>query len=155
MPAVCPHIRRERRVGAHLRPRGGADAGRRARMLLANRRYRRRADRSVYLDYLTWDGEPDVVLARPEHGGTLWRRAWVDGVDQFDGGWPEPFRIVQNQGTGLLIHGARDWRDYHVRAAITPHLALAAGIAARVQGMRRYYALLLCAGGVARLIKAL
>ncbi len=113
-----------------------------------------RADGSVYLDYLTWDGGPDVVLARPEHGGTLWRRAWVDGVDQFDSGWPEPFRIVQNHGTGLLIQGARDWRDYQVSAAITPHLAHAAGIAARVQGMRRYYALLLCAG-VVRLVKAL
>jgi hypothetical protein len=42
-----------------------------------------------------------------------------------------------------------------VSADITPHLVTAAGIAARVQGMRRYYALLLCADGVARLVKAL
>lgn len=110
---------------------------------------------SVYLDYLTWDGEPDVVLTRPTHGGTLWRRAWVDAVDQFSDHWPEPFRVVQNSGTGLLIQGAREWRDYQVTAAITPHLAAAAGIAARVQGLRRYYALLLRAGGKAQLVKAL
>jgi len=114
-----------------------------------------RADGIVYLDYLTWDGEPHVVFTRPEHGGTLWRRAWIDGTDRFDGERHEPFRVIQNQGTGLLIQGARDWRDYQVSAAVTPHLAQAAGIAARVQGMRRYYALLLCAGGTARLIKVL
>ena len=34
-------------------------------------------------------------------------------------------------------------------------MAKAAGIAARVQGLRRYYALLLCDDGKARLIKAL
>jgi hypothetical protein len=114
-----------------------------------------RGDGSIYLDYLTWDGEPDVVFTRPAHGGTLWRRAWVDALDLFDPHWPEPFRLVQNHGTGLLIQGTREWRDYQVEARVTPHLAEAAGIAARVQGLRRYYALLLCAGGKARLVKAL
>jgi len=114
----------------------------------------RRAEGSVYLDTLTWDGEPEVTLTRPAAGGELWRQAWVNGVDQWDERWPEAFRIVQNEGTGLLIHGTREWRDYTMSAAITPYLAAAAGIAARVQGMRRYYALLLVPGGV-RLIKAL
>ncbi|MEV0715538.1 hypothetical protein [Asanoa sp. NPDC050611] len=48
---------------------------------------------------------------------------------------------MQNRGTGLLIQGAREWRDYAVTADVTPHLAEAAGVAARVQGLRRYYAL--------------
>jgi len=115
----------------------------------------RRADGSVYLDYLTWDGAPDVVLTRPATGGTMWRRAWVDGVDQYGPWWPEPYRLVQNYGTGLLIQGTREWTDYRVSADVTPHLVKAAGIAARVQGMRRYYALLLCGDGKARLVKAL
>lgn len=114
----------------------------------------RRADGSVYLDMLTWDGAPDVTLTRPAGSGEMWRQAWVNGVDQWEARWPEAFRIVQNEGTGLLIHGTREWRDYTVRAALTPHLAAAAGIAARVQGMRRYYALLLVPGGV-RLLKTL
>jgi ADP-ribosylglycohydrolase len=110
---------------------------------------------SVYLDYLTWDGTPDVAFVRPAGGGTLWRSAWVSGVDRFDHFWPEPYRIIQNEGTGLLIQGARDWTDYRVSATITPHMAASAGIAARVQGLRRYYALLLCDDGAARLVKAL
>ena len=120
----------------------------------------RRVDGAVYLDYLTWDGAADVVLTRPADGGTMWRRAWVDGVDQYSPWWPEPYRLVQNHGTGLLMQGTREWTDYRVSADVTPHMARSAGIAARVQGMRRYYALLLCNDGAdghptARLVKAL
>lgn len=114
-----------------------------------------RADGVVYVDYLTWDGEPDVVLRRPPHSGDLWRLAWVDAVDQYGHHWPEAFRLSQNRGRGLLIQGTREWRNYTVSAAITPHLAKAAGIAARVQGLGRYYALLLCDDQTIRLIKAL
>jgi ADP-ribosylglycohydrolase len=95
------------------------------------------------LDWLTWDGAPDVTLTRPADGGTMWRRAWVHGVDRFDPAWPEPFRLIQNRGRGLLIQGTREWTDYEVAAAVVPETVAAAGIAARVQGMRRYYALVL------------
>ena len=114
-----------------------------------------RADGYIYLDYLSWHGVPEVKLGRPAEGGTMWRRAWIDGMDQWDHHWPEAYRPVQNEGTGLLIQGTQEWVDYRVSAAISVHLAAAAGLAARVGGMRRYYALLLCAGGKARLIKAL
>lgn len=104
------------------------------------------------LHHLTWDGAPDVTLTRPADGGTMWRRAVVSAVDRFDERWPEPFRIVQNRGTGLLTAGGRDWRDYTVTADVTPHLAAACGIAARVQGLRRYYALELAGRDRARLV---
>jgi hypothetical protein len=83
----------------------------------------------------------------------MWRRAWVDGVDQFEGRWPEPYRISQNSGTGLISQGTADWIDYQVTADVTIMLAREGGIAARVGGMRRWYALLLCDDGTARLIK--
>ena len=115
-----------------------------------------RADGTVYLDFLTWDGTPDVTLTRPAHGGRMWGRAWVNGMDDFIPYYPdEPYRLVQNDGTGLLMQGAREWSNYQVHADVTPHLVEAAGIAARVQGMRRYYALLLCRDSKARLVKAL
>jgi ADP-ribosylglycohydrolase len=110
---------------------------------------------TVYLDYLTWQGEPDVELGRPAGGGTMWRRAWVCGVDRYDPRWPEPYRLIQNHGTGLLIQGTRGWKNYRVSAPIAPHMVVSAGIGARVQGMRRYYALLLASGGKAQLVKAL
>ena len=106
----------------------------------------------VDLDRLTWDGAPTVTLTRPA-GGTMWRRAFVPAVDRWDERWPEPFRIVQNRGTGLLVQGAREWRDYTVTADVTPHLAGAVGLAARVQGLRRYYALELADRDTARLVR--
>lgn len=107
----------------------------------------------LYLDRLTWDGPPDVTLTRPENGGRMWRRAWVSAVDRYDERWPEAYRLVQNHGTGMLIQGSRDWRDYEVTADVTPHLAEAVGLAARVQGLRRYYAVVLDAGDTVRLIR--
>jgi len=109
---------------------------------------------TLYLDYVTWSGAPDVTLTRPQGEGTLWRRAWVNGVDECPS-WGEPYRLIQNEGRGLLIQGTREWGDYRVSADVTPHMAEAAGVAVRVQGMRRYYALLLCRQGQARLVKAL
>jgi hypothetical protein len=115
----------------------------------------KRADGTVYLDFLTWSGEPTVVFKRPASRGTMWRRSWVKGVEPADPYASEAFRLVQNAGTGLLMQGTRAWMNYSVTATITPHMVQAAGIGARVQGMNRYYALLLCNGGKARLIKAL
>ena len=85
----------------------------------------------------------------------MWRRAWVNGIDWEFSGRGSPYRLVQNYGTGLLMQGTREWRDYRVTADVTPHLVKSAGIAARVQGMRRHYALLLCDDGKARLVKSL
>lgn len=114
-----------------------------------------RADGTVYLDYLTWGGTPNVTFQRPADN-TLWQRAWANGVDYFEShGVGEAYRLMQDEGRGLLIQGAREWTDYQVSATLTLHLVAAAGIAARVQGMRRYYALLLCDDGTARLVKAL
>jgi ADP-ribosylglycohydrolase len=108
----------------------------------------------AYLDCLSWSGVPDLDLTRPLAGGTMWERAWVNALDRLETSWPEPFRLIQEEGLGLLIQGARDWTDYECSAELTPHMALATGIAVRVQGMRRYYALLLAPGGAVRLVKA-
>jgi ADP-ribosylglycohydrolase len=115
-----------------------------------------RADGTLYLDWLTWDGAPDVLLGRPEAGGDVWHRAWVNAADHAHfGGAARPYRVMQDEGVGLLIQGEREWRDYTVSAAVTPALAASAGIAACVQGQKRYLALLLCRDGKARLVKAL
>jgi ADP-ribosylglycohydrolase len=114
------------------------------------------ADGTLYLDHLTWDGTPTITLGRPQGGGTMWRRAWVDGVDHHAWGDDDvPYRLSQDSGVGLLIQGTRDWKDYTVSSMVVPHMARGAGIGARVQGMRRYYALLLASEGRAQLVKAL
>jgi hypothetical protein len=113
------------------------------------------ASGSLYMDYLTWDGAPNVTFTRPDHKGGMWRRAWIDAVDVYGHWWPEPFRLVHNQGTGLLSQGTREWTDYRVSADVTPHMVDKAGIGARVQGLRRYYALLLDRAKGVKLVKVL
>jgi hypothetical protein len=55
----------------------------------------------------------------------------------------------------MVITGTREWNDYSVQTVVTPHLVEAFGLAARVQGQERYYALLLCGQNTARLVKRL
>jgi ADP-ribosylglycohydrolase len=108
----------------------------------------------VALDRLDWSGTPTTTFARPEGStGILWRRGWIDGVDHFDRWWPNAFRITQNDDRGLVSQGTREWTDYEATATINPALARNVGIAARVQGMTRYYALLLGNDRITRLVK--
>ncbi|MGV3616706.1 MAG: ADP-ribosylglycohydrolase family protein [Fimbriimonas sp.] len=112
-----------------------------------------RVDGMIFLDSLTWDGMPQVVLKRPA-GGTMWRRAWVNGLSDFMD-WGEAYRLVQNEGTGLLMQGGPDWADLTVEATVVPHMVARGGLAVRVQGMRRWVGLLLYPDGTIRLVRSL
>ncbi len=107
----------------------------------------------VYLDRLDWSGAPSVQLRKC--AGDMWWRAWVNAVDAYGPRYPESFRLVHNRGTGLLLYGCRDWTDYCVSADVTPHLVNRVGVACRVQGMKRYYALVLTKDKHLRLVKEL
>jgi hypothetical protein len=111
------------------------------------------------LDRLGWSGSPKVEFRRPQRpdGGypDLWRRAWVNAVDHWENRFNHAFRIIQDRGRGMLITGTREWQDYRVSAQITSALFASGGIAARVQGLERFYALELVRGGRVRLLKAL
>ncbi|KKC31748.1 ADP-ribosylglycohydrolase family protein [Devosia psychrophila] len=100
----------------------------------------RRADGRVLLDYLRWDGAPNLVLHRPAGDGDFWRMAWVNGVSFFSKRFPPSFRISQGRDEGIIIHGTRHWTDYAVSTDIVIHLGNYGGVAVRVQGLRRYYA---------------
>ncbi|MBI4927782.1 MAG: ADP-ribosylglycohydrolase family protein [Anaerolineae bacterium] len=108
-----------------------------------------------YLDALTWDGTPDVTFpSLPGEKTKVWRQAWVNGVQHWEGWSEEPYRIVQNEGRGMLITGTREWQAYQFSAEIRPaFLAKEGGIAVRVQGTRRFYGLLLARDSTLRLIK--
>ena len=120
---------------------------------------------AVAVDRIDWSGAPTFCYHRPADAAAvvpgvpgaqpagLWRRAWVAAVDEYGSWWPEAMRVSQNVGRGLISQGTRDWVDYTVASTVTPYLAENFGLAARVQGLRRYYALLLGVDGVARLVK--
>jgi ADP-ribosylglycohydrolase len=108
---------------------------------------------TLEIDAIGWTGAPTVTLGKGSGEGDMWRQAWVDGADIWDGRWKPDFQLSQNHGTGLIAQGTEDWRDYVVSARIRTPLAASAGIAARIGGMRRYYALVLREGGLVQLVK--
>ena len=108
----------------------------------------------MYLDRLGWDGAPDVRLGRPHDGGEEWRRAWIDAVDHVDDRAAEPYRVMHDRGTGLLMQGTEEWHDLTVEAVVRIHLAEHAGIAVHVRGLTRWVALLLDMAGRASLVRS-
>jgi hypothetical protein len=107
----------------------------------------------LYVDYIDWSETPTVVFSRPDNDGKMWLRAWINAVDHVGTRWASAFHLSQNRGTGLFIQGSRDWRDYQVESAIVSDPAKSFGLAARVQGLARYYALLLGPGQSLQLVR--
>ncbi len=93
----------------------------------------------ILLDRLGWSGVPELELRPPDEKGSFWHRAWVSSADNFTG-YNARLRIAQDQGEGLIIQGTRQWTDYRVDVGMTIHLASYAGLAARVDGLHRFYA---------------
>ena len=113
------------------------------------------ADGVIHLDRLSWDGAPNVTFRRPLTAGRMWKQQWVNAADFFEDEFGEAFRVVQNRGRGFVMTGTREWTDYSLQARLTPHLVKAFGLAARVQGLERYYGLLLSNRDTIKLIKCL
>ncbi len=49
-------------------------------------------DGAIVLDWLRWDGSPEVRLQRPREPSDFWR-AWVNAVDNFSTTFSQAFRI--------------------------------------------------------------
>lgn len=113
----------------------------------------RQATGRVLLDYLSREGAPELRLSRPGPECDFWRRAWVNGVSFFSRHFPASFRISQERDEGIIIHGTRQWTDYQVTSDVVLHLGNYGGVAARVQGLRRYYAARVTREGKAQLIR--
>ena len=60
----------------------------------------RRADGSILVDFVRWDGTPALTLHRPKGDSDFWRMSWVNGVSFFSKRFPPSFRISQGQGRG-------------------------------------------------------
>lgn len=108
----------------------------------------------MLLDWLDWKGAPRKLslLATPET--EQWANAWTSNlyrVARVPGG--RHFSLHHDGSLGLMIQGTRDWRDYTFSGVFQVSLAERFGVAVRVQGLNRYYAVVLGAEGEVRLVK--
>jgi ADP-ribosylglycohydrolase len=113
----------------------------------------KRADGTLLLDYLRWDGAPSLTLRRPAGDCDFWRMAWVNGASVFSKRFPPSFRISQDRGEGMISHGTRQWTDYEVTSDIVIHLGNYGGVALRVQGLRRYYGVRVTRDGKLQIVR--
>ncbi|KAI5925295.1 ADP-ribosylation/Crystallin J1 [Camillea tinctor] len=116
----------------------------------------RRLDGTVWLDYLRWDGAPQLVLKPDEKGanGDFWKRAFVNGADLFH--TRRKFLVAQDDGEGIVSYGTREWEAYKaVFNDFVVNIGGPSGVAVRVQGLNRYYALLFTNDKNLSLVKAL
>jgi len=109
---------------------------------------------TVFVDRLSWGGVPAVTLGRAAHGD-LWRRAWVNAASHFEPAWGAglAYRVIQDEGVGMVTQGEWEWTDYTVSALVLPHLARRLGLIGAVRGLRRYVALALDEDHHVRLIE--
>jgi ADP-ribosylglycohydrolase len=111
---------------------------------------------TLHLDSMHWAGAPSCLFSGAALGGHHRPIGWTDGIDSIhlspaDSG--VQFHLIHNEGRGLLINGTSDWTDYRLSARVAPHMAAEAGIATRVGGVSRFYALLLCKDQTVRLLR--
>ncbi len=112
-----------------------------------------RSGGTLYLDWLDWSGQPRVTWKTPNGALPASRRAWVDALSLLTRRHGSMYTLIANEGRGVAITGRREWADYTVGATVRPHMATAIGLAGHVQGLERYYALVLHDDGALRLLK--
>jgi ADP-ribosylglycohydrolase len=100
---------------------------------------------SIKVDSLDWSGVPSC---------TFTGLGWTDGIDRVRNPGGHRFELIHDEGRGIYITGTQDWTHYRFSARVATHMASESGIALRVRGMKRFYALLLCSGQTVRLLKA-
>jgi hypothetical protein len=111
---------------------------------------------TIRLESLSYGGTPCMTLKRPAaaqgdifvpakvgHPCDFWRRVYTTSVNEFHTKFPvATFYLAQDQGEGLLTTGTRDWINYKVSAPNFKVNLGNSGLAVRVQGLNRYYALM-------------
>ncbi|QYS98622.1 hypothetical protein H0G86_005794 [Trichoderma simmonsii] len=109
---------------------------------------------TVWLDSLSWTGVPNMVVRKPQQEPCeFWRRAWVNGADTFS---TSSFIITQGQGEGIITYGTREWDKYSITVPnFMIKFGAPAGVAIRVQGLNRYYAVFFTEDKRITLVKAL
>ncbi|KAI6080658.1 ADP-ribosylation/Crystallin J1 [Hypoxylon rubiginosum] len=100
---------------------------------------------TIWLDSLGWDGYPRVSLKAADGGDDdkiFYKQSFVNGADVFSmSNGNGKFVVAQDAGEGIVSYGTREWTDYRVEfKKFSISFGGPAGIAVRVRGLNRYYA---------------
>ncbi|KAI1378160.1 ADP-ribosylation/Crystallin J1 [Hypoxylon crocopeplum] len=107
-----------------------------------------RLDGTVWLDSLRWTGTPTLTLMPVAEKGVprvFYKHSFVNGASVFEVS-NDCLVVAQDEDEGIVSYGTREWTDYRV---VFNNFTInmggpdrPAGVAIRVQGLNRYYALI-------------
>ena len=111
----------------------------------------------IKLDSLGWTGEPNTTLRRPsgKRPDVFWSMSWIQSVTESHNVYhPQTLRVAQEAGEGMVSYGTREWKDYSLKIEDFIVMYGEAGVAIRIQGLNRYYAMMFRKSGTVELVKA-
>lgn len=97
------------------------------------------------LDYMKWEGVPELTLQPPDAEAQFWRRAWVSNTEILTSS--SGILLRGTDDPALALYGTREWSNYRLRACITVNGPGAGGLIIGSQGMQRYVAVKLHSDG--------
>ncbi|MFH1570712.1 MAG: ADP-ribosylglycohydrolase family protein [Gemmatimonadota bacterium] len=128
-------------LGVEIRPAPRRAGSRTSRVAAAG------ASGRLWVDRVALSGRPRIDFpawaTMGQSGGAV---GWVCDADRirnhpFSEDVEEVMRLGQDQGRGVMVTGTADWTDYTFESRVSVHLAAAAGLIVRYQGLQRYLAL--------------
>ncbi|KAI1118711.1 ADP-ribosylation/Crystallin J1 [Nemania sp. NC0429] len=112
-------------------------------------------DGIIWLESLGWGHSPRLTLQEKGSEGSLYfyKHAFVKAADSFD--VYGKYWVAQDQGEGLVSYGTKEWENYKLTFnGFAVNMGSPVGVAFRVRGINRYYALVFARGGFLQLVKA-
>jgi ADP-ribosylglycohydrolase len=104
-----------------------------------------RATGALQVDSVSFSGKAVMAfpVQLPRVGGAI--PGWLSDADvqrgKFSDDAEEQMRMGKNEGRGIFVTGTAHWTDYTFASRFGVHMADAAGILVRYQGLQRYVAL--------------
>lgn len=112
----------------------------------------KRIDGRIILKSIDWGRAPksfelkkSVELApslTPWTTNTTWIKSFMSSADHFNPDFAETFSISHSSENGIVTTGTKDWQNYRVSSELIFTNQESAGLVARANGHRRYYAVL-------------
>ncbi|MFD0714513.1 ADP-ribosylglycohydrolase family protein [Paenibacillus sp. GCM10027626] len=105
-----------------------------------------RFDGHVMLKSVDWHGAPKrfaqtgMMMNSIWNTNPFWLRTWTSSAKHFAADFKYTFCISHHEANGIATIGTADWADYTVESRLSLSLHKRAGLAARSNGHRRYYA---------------
>ncbi|REK77727.1 ADP-ribosylglycohydrolase family protein [Paenibacillus paeoniae] len=101
---------------------------------------------SIVIQDVDWNGAPSrfyqkgMMMTSIWHTHPFWLQTWTSSAKHFAADFKYTFCISHHEKNGLVTIGSRDWDHYSVASRLSFSLHDKAGLVARSNGHRRYYA---------------